>query len=128
MISLTRSRIAASNPSRREPSWPTSIAMLVFAMAYSSCALNLLLRDSGLSPSLTSQENTPSTFLQEWGQNRPLHPIMDYKICFTLNNVSELHRCRRENFVSPFVQRFSATHSSRTFSISCSDKFQLALH
>ena len=41
MISLTRSRIAASNPSRREPSWPTSIAVLVFAMAYSSCALNL---------------------------------------------------------------------------------------
>jgi hypothetical protein len=52
-------------PSRREHSWPTSIAVLVFAMAYSSCALNLLLRDSGLSPSLTSQENTPSTFLQE---------------------------------------------------------------
>jgi len=24
----------------------------------------------------------------------PLHPIMDYKICFTLNNVNELHRCR----------------------------------
>src|ERR1700688_3681261 len=41
MISLTRSRIAASNPSRREPSWPTSTAVLVFAMAYSSCALNL---------------------------------------------------------------------------------------
>ena len=58
----------------------------------------------------------------------PLHPIMDYKICFTFNNVSELHRCRRENFVSPFVKRFSATQSSRTFSISCSDKFQLALH
>jgi hypothetical protein len=38
-------------------------------MAYSSCALNLSLGDSGLSPSLTSQENTPSTFLQESGQN-----------------------------------------------------------
>jgi hypothetical protein len=43
--------------------------MLVFAVAYSSCALNLLLRDSGFSPSLTSQENTPSTFLQESGQS-----------------------------------------------------------
>jgi hypothetical protein len=28
-------------PLAREPSWPTSIAVLVFAMAYSSCALNL---------------------------------------------------------------------------------------
>src|SRR6201988_5344748 len=69
MISFTRSRIVASNPSRREPSWPASIAMLVFAMAYSSCALNLLLRGSGLFPSLTSQENTSSNFLQESGQS-----------------------------------------------------------
>jgi hypothetical protein len=40
-------------------------------MAYSSCALNLLLRDSGLLLSMTSQENTPSTFLQESRQNHP---------------------------------------------------------
>ena len=39
-------------------------------MSYSSCALNLLLRDSGLLLSMTSQENTPSTFLQESRQNR----------------------------------------------------------
>ena len=45
------------------PSWPTSLTMLAFAMAYSSCALSLRLRDSGLSPLLTSQENTPSLFL-----------------------------------------------------------------
>src|SRR6516225_2344463 len=69
MISRTRSRIAASNPSRREPSWSTSLSVLVFTMAYSSCALNLLLRDSGLLLSMTSQENTPSTFLQESRQN-----------------------------------------------------------
>src|SRR6516165_7544035 len=70
MISRTRSRIATSNPSRREPSWPTSLTMLAFAMAYSSCALNLQSRDSGLSPLLTSQENTPSLFLQESGRSR----------------------------------------------------------
>src|SRR6516164_6782988 len=69
MISRTRSRIATSNPSRREPSWPTSLTMLAFAMAYSSCALNLRSRDSGLSPLLTSQENTPSLFLQESGRS-----------------------------------------------------------
>src|SRR6516165_6959935 len=69
MISRTRSRIATSNPSRREPSWPTSLTMLAFAMAYSSCALNLQSRDSGLSPLLTSQENTPSLFLQESGRS-----------------------------------------------------------
>jgi hypothetical protein len=50
----------------------TPLQVLVFAMAYSSCALNLSLGDSGLSPLMTSQENTPSTFLQESGQNRSL--------------------------------------------------------
>src|SRR6516165_1167469 len=74
MISRTRSRIATSNPSRREPSWPTSLTMLAFAMAYSSCALNLQSRDSGLSPLLTSQENTPSLFLQESGRS-PFHRV-----------------------------------------------------
>jgi hypothetical protein len=37
----------ASKPSRSEPSWLTSWPMLVFLTAYSSCARNLLLRDSG---------------------------------------------------------------------------------
>src|SRR5438309_11064816 len=48
MISRTRSRMAASKPSRSEPSWITSWPMLVFLTAYSSCARNLRLRDSGL--------------------------------------------------------------------------------
>src|SRR5215468_475973 len=81
MISRTRSRIAASNPSRREPSWSTTLSVLVFTMAYSSCALNLLLRDSGLLLSLTSQENTPSTFLQESRQN---HQNFDHDYFFKL--------------------------------------------
>src|SRR2546428_833150 len=41
MISLTRSRIAASNPSRREPSWPTSIAVLSSPWRIPPDALNL---------------------------------------------------------------------------------------
>src|SRR5437016_6156617 len=40
--------MAASKPSRSEPSWITSWPMLVFLTAYSSCARNLRLRDSGL--------------------------------------------------------------------------------
>src|SRR5215469_18057715 len=80
MISRTRSRIAASNPSRREPSWSTSLSVLVFTMAYSSCALNLPLRDSGLLLSMTSQENTPSTFLQESRQNQKYSAQEDFWI------------------------------------------------
>ncbi len=37
------------HPSLREPSWPTSLAVLVFAMAYSSCPRNLLPEIPGFS-------------------------------------------------------------------------------
>src|SRR6516225_10165902 len=94
MISRTRSRIAASNPSRREPSWSTSLSVLVFTMAYSSCALNLLLRDSGLLLSMTSQENTPSTFLQESRQNRDDVSVTHthyHTRCFGLKEATTIH-------------------------------------
>src|SRR6516162_7003894 len=114
MISRTRSRIATSNPSRREPSWPTSLTMLAFAMAYSSCALNLQSRDSGLSPLLTSQENTPSLFLQESGRSRKGLCLNGRK--YAEDRSYDFLACQicRQEFLVPGANDSSAEHAEQS--------------